>query len=99
MVMAMKALAPVLLPLAGCATTPPAQTDAPAPADAQAPTGVTPRAPGPTVRPGIETFLADVPRARRGKRVGLITNHTGIDSSGTSDIDLIARHRDLKLVA
>src|ERR1044072_6042877 len=49
-------------------------------------------------RPGIETFLSDVPRALRGKRVGLITNHTGIDRSRTSDIDLIAKHKDLKLV-
>ncbi len=53
----------------------------------------------PTVLPGIETFLADVPDALRGKRVGLITNHTGIDRFNTSDIDLIARHKDLELVA
>ncbi|HEV2801828.1 MAG TPA: DUF1343 domain-containing protein [Pyrinomonadaceae bacterium] len=52
-----------------------------------------------TVQVGIETFLADVPRALRGRRVGLITNHTGINRSRTSDIDLIAKHRDLKLVA
>jgi len=52
-----------------------------------------------SVRPGIETFLADVPRALRGKRVGLITNNTGIDRSRTPDIDLIAQHKDLKLVA
>ena len=51
------------------------------------------------VRPGIEVFVSDVPAALRGKRVGLITNHTGIDRSRTSDIDLIARHKDLKLVA
>ena len=51
------------------------------------------------VRPGIEVFLADVPPALRGKRVGLITNHTGIDSARTPDIDLIARHKDLKLAA
>jgi uncharacterized protein YbbC (DUF1343 family) len=44
-------------------------------------------------------FLADLPPAVRGKRVGLITNHTGIDRARTSDIDLIARHPDLKLVA
>lgn len=53
----------------------------------------------PAVLPGIETFLADVPEALRGKRVGLITNHTGIDSFRTSDIDLIVRHKDLQLVA
>ena len=51
------------------------------------------------VRPGIEVFLADVPAALRGKRVGLITNNTGIDRSGTSDIDLIAQSDDLTLVA
>ncbi|HEY0036677.1 MAG TPA: DUF1343 domain-containing protein [Longimicrobium sp.] len=51
------------------------------------------------VLPGIETFLADVPVALRGKRVGLITNHSGIDRARTPDIDLIARHPDLKLVA
>ena len=52
-----------------------------------------------TVRPGIEVFLSDMPPALRGKRVGLITNHTGIDRSRTPDIDLIARHKDLELVA
>lgn len=51
------------------------------------------------VVPGIEVFLADLPREVRGKRIGLITNHTGIDRSRTSAIDLIARHPDLKLVA
>src|SRR5918993_891871 len=56
-------------------------------------------APTAGVRPGIEVFLSDLPPAVRGKRVGLITNHTGIDSSRTPDIDLIAGHTDLKLVA
>jgi uncharacterized protein YbbC (DUF1343 family) len=55
--------------------------------------------PGAIVRPGIEVFLSGVPAALRGKRVGLITNHAGIDRNGTPDIDLIARHNDLKLVA
>jgi len=52
-----------------------------------------------TVRPGIETFLSDVPERLRGKRVALITNHTGIDASRRSDIDLIAQHPHLSLVA
>src|SRR5687767_12069938 len=52
----------------------------------------------PAVLPGIETFLADVPAALRGKRVALITNHTGIDRSRRADIDLIAGHQDLELV-
>jgi uncharacterized protein YbbC (DUF1343 family) len=51
------------------------------------------------VRPGIEVFLADVPASLRGKRVGLITNHSAIDRARNLDIDLIARHKDLKLVA
>ena len=51
------------------------------------------------VQPGIEVFLAGLPEALRGKRVGLITNHTGIDRARTPDIDLIARHKELKLVA
>src|SRR5829696_573381 len=67
-----------------------------APAEAA---GVPARRPASPVRVGVETFLADVPRALRGKRVGLITNHTGIDRSRNSDIDLIAKHKELKLVA
>ena len=62
-----------------------------------APVPAAPSAAG--VVPGIEVFLADVPDGLRGKRVGLITNNTGIDRSGTSDIDLIAASDDLTLVA
>src|SRR5688572_26972622 len=51
------------------------------------------------VRPGIEVFLANVPQALRGKRVALITNHSAVDRARTSDIDLIAQHKHLKLVA
>lgn len=51
------------------------------------------------VIPGIEVFLRDVPAALRGKRVGLITNHTGIDRIRRTDIDLIAQSNQLKLVA
>ena len=52
-----------------------------------------------SVRPGIEVFLSAVPERIRGKRIGLITNHAGIDRAGTSDIDLIAAHPHLRLVA
>jgi uncharacterized protein YbbC (DUF1343 family) len=52
-----------------------------------------------TVIPGAEVFLADVPAELRGKRVGLITNHSAIDRSGDLVIDLIAQHPDLTLVA
>ncbi|CAN5859673.1 DUF1343 domain-containing protein [soil metagenome] len=60
---------------------------------------MTSSAPAATVRPGIEVFLADLPPALRGKRVGLITNQSAIGRAGIPNIDLIARHRDLKLVA
>jgi uncharacterized protein YbbC (DUF1343 family) len=50
------------------------------------------------VLPGIEVLVADVPPSLRGKRVGLITNQSGIDRARTSDIDLIAKHKDLSLV-
>ena len=52
-----------------------------------------------SVRPGIEVFLSAVPERIRGKRIGLITNNAGIDRAGTSDIDLLAAHPDVKLVA
>ena len=51
------------------------------------------------VVPGIEVFLSELPDALRGKRVGLITNQSAIDRSRTPDVDLIAGHKDLKLVA
>ncbi|MGI9043897.1 MAG: exo-beta-N-acetylmuramidase NamZ family protein [Gemmatimonadaceae bacterium] len=56
-------------------------------------------APAVTVLPGIEVFLADVPPSLKGKRVGLITNQSAVDRSRTPDIDLIAQHPDLRLVA
>ena len=51
------------------------------------------------VRPGIEVFLNNVPAALRGRRVALITNHSAVDRARTSDINLIAQHKQLKLVA
>jgi uncharacterized protein YbbC (DUF1343 family) len=39
------------------------------------------------VRPGISVLLTDSIHLIRGRRVGLITNHTGIDERGESDID------------
>ena len=51
------------------------------------------------VLPGIDVFLADVPPALRGKRIALITNASAVDRAGVLDIDRIAAHKDLKLVA
>jgi uncharacterized protein YbbC (DUF1343 family) len=55
--------------------------------------------PSPIVHPGVEQFLAEVPAAIRGKRVGLITNHTGVDARGVSIIDRLFVSRQVKLVA
>lgn len=93
----MKTLVPALFLLASCSQTPapvPAQSAGPVPSAA-----MTSPDPAATVRPGIEVFLADLPPALRGKRVGLITNQSGIDRARTPDIDLIVQHKDLKLVA
>ena len=51
------------------------------------------------VRPGIEVLLSDSIALVRGRRVGLITNHTGRDRSGTPSIDLLAAHPEVELVA
>lgn len=80
-------LAPLLL-LAACAQTPAPAAGTAAPPDTQA-----------AVLPGIDVFLADLPVAVRGQRVGLITNQSGIDRAGTPDIDRIAGHGGLRLVA
>jgi uncharacterized protein YbbC (DUF1343 family) len=43
-----------------------------------------------TVVPGITVLLEDSVRLIRGKRVGLLTNQTGVDRAGTSDIALLS---------
>lgn len=50
-------------------------------------------------RPGLEAFLDEPPDWMAGRRVGLITNHAGIDRQGTSNIDLLASRNDVRLVA
>ncbi len=56
--------------------------------------GCAPRGPAPApapaaVRPGIEVLLADSLHLVRGVRVGLLTNHTGVDRAGRRDVDLL----------
>ncbi len=51
------------------------------------------------VVPGIEVLLRDSLHLVRGKRVGLITNHSGRDRQGRSTIDLLARAPEVKLTA
>ena len=51
------------------------------------------------VVPGIEVLLSDSLHLIRGKRVGLLTNHSGRDRKGTSTIDLLFRAPGVKLTA
>ncbi|MEX2465282.1 MAG: DUF1343 domain-containing protein [Gemmatimonadota bacterium] len=51
------------------------------------------------VRPGIDVLLEDSLHLVRDRRVGLITNHTGLDREGRPSIDRLAGHPDVELVA
>lgn len=42
---------------------------------------------GPTVRPGIEVLLTDSLHLVQGRRVALLTNQTGVDRQGVSDVE------------
>ena len=48
------------------------------------------------VKPGISILLGDSMELVRGKRIGLLTNQTGIDEKGRSDIDLLRGDRAKK---
>jgi uncharacterized protein YbbC (DUF1343 family) len=48
---------------------------------------------------GVEVLLRDSLRVLQGKRVGLITNHTGRDRNGTSTVDLLYRAPGIRLTA
>ena len=54
------------------------------------------------VKPGISILLGDSMQLIRGKRIALLTNQTGIDEKGHSDIDLLtsdrAKKANIKLV-
>ncbi|MFN8582093.1 MAG: DUF1343 domain-containing protein [Gemmatimonadaceae bacterium] len=50
-------------------------------------------------RPGIEVLLTDSLHLIRGKRVGLITNHTGLLRDGRSTIDALAHAPGVHLTA
>ena len=52
-----------------------------------------------TVRPGIEVLQADGFKQLAGKRVGLITNPTGIDNNMRSTIDILAEAQNVRLTA
>jgi uncharacterized protein YbbC (DUF1343 family)/CubicO group peptidase (beta-lactamase class C family) len=64
---------------------------------------ITPVAPGPrgltSVRTGIDVLARDGFRVLKGRRVGLVTNHTGVDRDGRSTIDLLHGAEGVQLVA
>ena len=51
------------------------------------------------VRTGLDVLLTDSLHVLRGKRVGLITNHTGRDALGRRNVDLIHKAPGVQLVA
>src|SRR5437667_12607680 len=58
------------------------------------------RAPSPAsaqVRPGVEVLLADEAHLIAGKRVGLLSNNTGVDHLGRRDVDLLRTRPDARL--
>jgi uncharacterized protein YbbC (DUF1343 family) len=58
-----------------------------------------PYAKSPIVRPGIDVLLTEQIDLVKGKRIGLITNPTGVTSALKSTIDALNENPDLKLVA
>jgi uncharacterized protein YbbC (DUF1343 family) len=64
---------------------------------APAPAGAAGPAPD-RVRPGIEVLLSDSLGLVRDRRVGLVTNQTGVDADGTSDVERL-RTAGVRLVA
>ncbi|MCC6771136.1 MAG: DUF1343 domain-containing protein [Gemmatimonadaceae bacterium] len=51
------------------------------------------------VRTGIEVLVSDSLHLIRGKRVGLITNHTGVGPAGKSSVDILHGTPGVKLTA
>lgn len=52
----------------------------------------------PAVRPGIDVLLDDSMALVRGRRIGLVTNQTGVDARGVSDVERL-RAAGVQLVA
>lgn len=79
----------------GCGASNPGSTpDGPTPSSTSGPAlGSTAR-----VRPGIDVLISDSIGLVRGRRIGLVTNQSGIGASGTGDVELM-RGAGLNLVA
>jgi len=59
----------------------------------------TPRRWGERVATGIDVLKEGGFSLLKGKRIGLITNHTGLDSEGTSTLDLLRKAEGIRLAA
>jgi len=55
--------------------------------------------PGAPVKTGLEVLVRDGFKPLQGRRVGLVTNHTGRDAAGASTIDLLASAKGFTLTA
>jgi uncharacterized protein YbbC (DUF1343 family) len=51
------------------------------------------------VLPGVEVLLGDSAHLLRGRRVGLLTNHTGVDRCGRRTVDLLVATPGVQVVA
>lgn len=51
------------------------------------------------VKLGLEVLMEERLALLKGRRVGLVTNHTGVDSRFRSTVDLFHQHPDIELVA
>jgi len=60
---------------------------------------VLPLLPAAGVKTGLEVLVRDGFRPLQGRRVGLVTNHTGVDASGRSGVDLLAAGKGFTLTA
>jgi uncharacterized protein YbbC (DUF1343 family) len=54
---------------------------------------------GALVQVGLDVLEAQKFAALRGKHIGLITNHTGLDAQGRSTVDILTRAAGVKVVA
>jgi uncharacterized protein YbbC (DUF1343 family)/CubicO group peptidase (beta-lactamase class C family) len=61
--------------------------------------GVTPSSSNHNVQTGIDVLSAENYASLKGLRIGLITNHSGVDSSGRRTLDLLYNAKDITLSA
>src|SRR4029077_19406047 len=67
--------------------------------EAQKPQGKSSHSQSERTKPGVDALEQENFAPLRGKRVGLITNQTGVDSQGRRTIDVLAHAEGVKLVA